>query len=186
MDDSLDLLQLPLPSVRERVEQELQENPVLELRDPATTEAALDNETADIVMDRSDIGGYDLRLSDQPFSDLFISQRYTELEQAPAVDPRAKEYLGRKLRSARCLLEAVECRRRILRRVAEAVFRQQRAFLERGPSHIAPLDVEQVAAEVGVDALTILRAVQGKQVRTPHGVLNLDRFVLQPPTPSSN
>ena len=186
MEDFSDLLQLPMTAVRERIEQELQENPVLELRFPAATEVAPDNESADIVVDGSDAAGYDVRLSDQRLSDLFINPRYSEMCQDPALAPPTKEYLGKKLGRARRFLDAVERRREILQRVAEAVFRQQRAFLEHGPGHIAPLDVGQVAGEVGIDAVTVLRALQGKQVRTRHGVLALDCFVLRRPTPSSN
>lgn len=186
MDDFSDILQLPMTAVRERIEQELQENPVLELRFSEDTDAAPDDETADIIVDRSGAGRYDVRLSDHRLSDLFISQRYSEMCQDPALEPRAKEYLGRKLRRARRFLEAVERRREILKRVAEAIFRQQGAFFDHGPSHIAPLDVAQVAGEVGVDAIKVLRAIQGKQVRTRYGVFALDRFVLRQPTPSSN
>jgi RNA polymerase sigma-54 factor len=186
MDDFSNILQLPMTAVRERIEQELQENPVLELRCSEDTDAAPDDETADIIVDRSGAGRYDVRLPDHRFSDLFISQRYPEMCQDPALEPRAKEYLGRQLRRAQCFLEAVEQRREILKKVAEAIFRQQDDFFDHGPSHIAPLYVEQVAGEVGVDALKVRRTIQGKQVRTRYGVFALDRFVLRQPPPSIN
>src|SRR5690349_19048483 len=105
MDDFSDILQLPMTAVRERIEQELQENPVLELRFSDDSDAAPDDETADLIVDRSGAGGYDVRLSGHRFSDLFVSQRYAEMGQDPALEPRAKEYLGRKLRRARRFLE---------------------------------------------------------------------------------
>jgi RNA polymerase sigma-54 factor len=186
MDDFSDLLEMSLTAVRERIEQELQENPVLEPSLPAATEAAPYSEIADIVVERSGAGGYEVKLSELCFADLSISQRYTELCQDPALEARAKEYLSKKLQRARRFLEAVERRRETLQSIADAVFRQQRAFLEHGPGHIAPLDVERVAGEAGIDARTVLRALLGKQVLTRHGVLALERFVWRRPMPSSN
>jgi RNA polymerase sigma-54 factor len=190
MDAFVDLLPLPLSVLRERVEQEVQENPVLEVELPTATDETED-ETADVVVDQSDDGEYGVRSSDHSLLTLFISKRYTELYQDPATEPRLREYLGRKLQSARRLQEALERRRATLQRVAEAIFRQQRAFLERGPDHLMPLRTEGVAGEVGTDVLTVIRAVQGKHVRTRHGIFALDRFVLdrfamRRPGPSDN
>ena len=181
----MNLLQLPIAALRERIEQELQENPVLEMQLAAFADKT-DDEAADVVVDRSDAGEYGLRLSDHSLLALFISQRYTELYQDSATEPRAREYLGRKLQSARRLLEALERRHTTLQKVAEAIFRRQRAFLEHGPDHLVPLRTEQVAGEVGTDALTVTRALQGKQVRTRHGVFMLDRFVACRPKSSDN
>lgn len=186
MDDFADLLQLPMTAVRERIEQELEENPVLELRFPAATEIAPDNESVDIVVDGSDAGAYDVRLSDQLLSDLLIDPRCMKLGRDPALRLSARENLGKKLDRARRFLEAVERRREILQRVAEAIFRRQSAFLEHGPGHIAPLYVDQVVGEAGIDALTVLRALQGVQVRTRHGVLALDCFLCRQTRPSNN
>jgi len=186
MDDFSDLLQLPMTAVRERIEQELEENPVLEQRFPAATEVAPDSDGADIVVDGSDAGEYDVRLSDQLLSDVFINPRCMELGQDPALKPSTKEYLGKKLDRARRFLEAVERRREILQRVAEAIFRRQCAFLEHGAGHIVPLYLDQVVGEAGIDALTVLRVLHGTQVRTRHGVLALECFVLRQTRPSSN
>src|SRR5947209_10458233 len=44
MIQSMEILQLPIMALQERIQQELQENPVLELKDPSADEAAPDFE----------------------------------------------------------------------------------------------------------------------------------------------
>src|SRR5260221_12360230 len=95
--------------------------------------------------------------------------------------PPTREFLGRMIKKAQRLLEALERRRAILKQVGVAILRQQRTFLEHGPGHIVPLSAEQVAREIGAPTPTVLEAVKNKQVRTPHGVLALDRFIARRP-----
>ena len=61
-------------------------------------------------------------------------------------------------------------------RIALAVFDHQRAFLEHGPGHLAPLRMGQLADEVGLHISTVSRAVAGKYVQTPSGILPLRHF----------
>src|SRR5688572_10491495 len=46
MIQSMEILQLPIMALQERIEQELEENPVLELREPTPAERTEDGETA--------------------------------------------------------------------------------------------------------------------------------------------
>src|SRR5437762_7386006 len=46
MIQSMEILQLPIMALQERIEQELEENPVLELREPAPAAATEDGEAA--------------------------------------------------------------------------------------------------------------------------------------------
>src|SRR5438128_1299753 len=45
MIQSMEILQLPIMALQERIQQELQENPVLELKEPTLEEAAASEET---------------------------------------------------------------------------------------------------------------------------------------------
>ncbi len=77
---------------------------------------------------------------------------------------------------ARALLSAVEQRAQTLRRVAECLLRHQSAFLERGPAQLVPLQQADVAEELGLHPSTVSRAIAGKSIETPHGVLALKAF----------
>ncbi|MBI3406784.1 MAG: RNA polymerase factor sigma-54 [Planctomycetes bacterium] len=130
----------------------------------------------DIAVDRNDAGEYEVKLLDDWTPNIYISRRYIELYRDKAADPRAKEFLKRKIQSAQWLIEAIEQRRNTLAKVTRAIIKHQRAFLDRGPEHIEPLKMQQIADQVGVHVTTVSRAVDDKWVQTPRGIFPLKRF----------
>jgi len=103
----------------------------------------------------------------------------------PAVEALAKDkqssvqvrrYLREKLERARSVVEALEMRRQTLGRIGARVFEHQRAFLEQGPGHLAPLRMKDLADELGIHVSTVSRAVAGKYAQTPWGILPLRHF----------
>src|ERR1700756_8178 len=91
-------------------------------------------------------------------------------------DPKAKEYLKRKIQAATWLLDSIEQRRNTLEKVTRAIIQHQRAFLDRSPEHIEPLKMQQIADQVGVHVTTVSRAVDDKWVQKPRGIFPLKRF----------
>lgn len=87
-----------------------------------------------------------------------------------------REYLRGRLERASWIVEAVGQRLRTLERVGRAVFARQGRFLREGPAAIRPLTMNQVAEELGLHPSTVSRAVAGKGVQTPYGILPLRRF----------
>ena len=103
----------------------------------------------------------------------------------PAVEALAKDkhspaqvrrYLREKLERARSVVEALEMRRQTLGRIGARTFEHQRAFLEHGPGHLAPLRMKDLAEELGIHVSTVSRAVAGKYAQTPWGILPLRHF----------
>ncbi len=60
--------------------------------------------------------------------------------------------------------------------MTKAIIKHQRDFLDRGPEHIEPLKMQQIADQVGVHVTTVSRAVDDKWVQTPRGIFPLKRF----------
>jgi RNA polymerase sigma-54 factor len=130
----------------------------------------------DLAVEVREKGAYQVRLLDDWTPSLYLSRRYLELYRDPSADPKAKEYLQRKIQAARWLLQAIAQRRRTLEKVTQAVIQHQRGFLEQGPAGIAPLTMQQIAEQVGVHVTTVSRAVDDKWVQTPRGLFPLRRF----------
>src|SRR4029077_13801643 len=130
----------------------------------------------DIAVDRTEEGEYEVRLLDDWTPNIYISRRYMELYRDKAADPKAKEYLKRKIQAAQWLMESIEQRRNTLEKVTRAIIQHQRAFLDQGPDHIQPLKMQQIADQVGVHVTTVSRAVDDKWVQTPRGIFPLKRF----------
>jgi len=130
----------------------------------------------DIIVERNDSGEYDIRLVDDWTPNIYISRKYIDLYREKGADPKAKEYLKRKIQAAQWLLDSIEQRRSTLLKVTRAIIQHQRAFLEQGLEHIEPLKMQQIADLVGVHVTTVSRAVDDKWVQTPRGIFPLKRF----------
>jgi RNA polymerase sigma-54 factor len=130
----------------------------------------------DIVVERNEHGDYDVRLLDDWTPSVCINRRYIELYKDKGSDAKAKEYLKRKIQAAQWLMESIEQRRSTLEKVTRAIIQHQRAFLDKGPEHIEPLKMQQIADLVKVHVTTVSRAVDDKWVQTPRGIFPLKRF----------
>jgi RNA polymerase sigma-54 factor len=130
----------------------------------------------DILVERTEEGEYTVRLLDDWLPNIYISRRYVELYRDKGSDPKTKEYLKRKIQAAQWLQESIEQRRSTLEKVTKAIIQHQRAFLDKGPEHIEPLKMQQIADQVGVHVTTVSRAVDDKWVQTPRGIFPLKRF----------
>jgi RNA polymerase sigma-54 factor len=170
-------------ALQERIEQELQENPVLELPDTSTDDLAggeevneFQNHKPDIFLERTEDGCYTVQLVEDWVSNIYINSHYVEMCRDQREEPKTREYLTRKIRAAEWLQEAIELRRSTLEKVTKAIIHHQRAFLDKGAEHIVPLKMQQIAEQVGVHVTTVSRAVDDKWVQTPRGIFPLRRF----------
>lgn len=91
--------------------------------------------------------------------------------------PRAwHDWVEAKRKEAGVLEGMLRFRMRALTAVTAAIAVQQQRFLDEGAAAIRPLKLEQIAAETGFHLSTVSRAVRGKHVDTPFGVLPLNTF----------
>jgi RNA polymerase sigma-54 factor len=130
----------------------------------------------DIVVERDENDEYDVRLLDDYIPNIYISRRYIEMLKDRGSDPKARDYLRKKIQSAQWLMESIEQRRATLEKVTRAIVNHQKAFLDNGPEFIEPLKMQQIADQVHVHVTTVSRAVDDKWVQTPRGIFPLKRF----------
>lgn len=129
----------------------------------------------DLFVEPDDAGRYVVRLEDEFTPRLRISQRYQQMLR-DGVDSKTREFIKRKVESAKWLIESIEQRHNTLKRVAQAIVDRQTEFLEHGPEAIVPLKMQQIADVVGVHVTTVSRAVDDKWIQTPRGLYPLKRF----------
>lgn len=131
--------------------------------------------TPDLALERDDKGAYVVRLLDEYVPELRISPRYIKmLKNHPT--PETREWIKKKIESARWLIESIEQRYSTVKKVAQEIIDHQTEFLDKGPEHIAPLKMQQIADRVGVHVTTVSRAVDEKWIQTPRGLFPLKRF----------
>jgi RNA polymerase sigma-54 factor len=130
----------------------------------------------DIIVEPNESAEYEIRLVDDWTPNVYISRRHIEMLRDKDLDPKTREWVQRKIQSAKWLIDAIEQRRSTLMKVTKAIIQHQREFLDKGPEHIEPLKMQQIADIVGVHVTTVSRAVDDKWAQTPRGIFPLKRF----------
>ena len=131
--------------------------------------------TPDLFVEQDAEGKFVVRLEDEYTPQLRISRRYVQMLRNGA-DSETREYIKKKIDSAKWLIESIEQRYNTLKRVAQAIVDHQTDFLENGPEAIVPLKMQQIADVVGVHVTTVSRAVDDKWIQTQRGLFPLKRF----------
>jgi len=136
---------------------------------------AVQKVTPDLAIELDENGKYTVTLEDEYTPRLRISGKYRDLMRSNP-DEKTKEFIKKKIDSAKWLIESIEQRHNTLKRVALAIVDHQTEFLESGPEAIVPLKMQQIADVVGVHVTTVSRAVDDKWIQTPRGLFPLKRF----------
>jgi RNA polymerase sigma-54 factor len=130
----------------------------------------------DLLVEADEHGMYQVRLQDEHTPHLAISRLYQKHLKNKSTDAATREFIQKKIQSARWLIESIEQRRNTLLKVARAIIEHQKEFLDKGPEYIEPLKMQQIADRVHVHVTTVSRAVDDKWVQTPRGIFPLKRF----------
>ncbi|MEO2027550.1 MAG: RNA polymerase factor sigma-54 [Fuerstiella sp.] len=131
--------------------------------------------TPDLAVEKDDKARYIVSLLDEYVPELRISPRYAKMLQENPT-PETREWIKKKVESARWLIESIEQRYSTVRNVAQQIVDHQTEFLDKGPEYISPLKMQQIADRVGVHVTTVSRAVDEKWIQTPRGLFPLKRF----------
>jgi RNA polymerase sigma-54 factor len=129
----------------------------------------------DVIVQETE-GEFVVRLEREYQPQLRISRAYREMLRRSRKGDAEEEWLKKRLEVARWFLDAIAQRQSTLERIANVIFKEQRSFLERGPSGLRALRMQEVADQVSLHISTISRAVSGKYAQTPRGIYPLRYF----------
>ncbi len=93
-----------------------------------------------------------------------------------SADKEVRSFLEEKRRAAEALLKNLSRREQTLIKAAEVIAETQEEFLEKGEMYLKPLRLKDIAERVGAHESTMSRAVSGKFIQTPQGVIEMKRF----------
>ena len=110
---------------------------------------------------------------------LRISNAYKDLIAQGNTKADVREYVREKVRSGKFLIRCIQQRQQTIQKIANELLKHQAEFLEKGRAHLRPLNMAQIAEEIGVHETTVSRAIAGKYIATPHGVFDLKFFFTQ-------
>jgi RNA polymerase sigma-54 factor len=132
--------------------------------------------TPDVIVESDDAGQYSVRLADSGLPNLRVNDYYAKMAKDDKVGEKTRKFLQNNLRSAQWIMEAIEQRKNTLLKVSKAIVKYQKDFFDKGELYLRPLPMSKVADDVGVHLATVSRAVAGKYVQCPWGVLPLRKF----------
>ncbi|MSR74937.1 MAG: RNA polymerase sigma-54 factor [Planctomycetes bacterium] len=115
--------------------------------------------------------GYDLRLADDWVPELRLSNAWKLALTARDTPQEYREYVRRKVDSARSFIMAVERRKQTLMNVAQCIVKHQRDYLDHGMQFIRPLKMLDVAGELGIHVSTVSRASSEKYFQSHRGLI---------------
>ena len=124
----------------------------------------------DVVVSRVD-DAYQISLENDWIPSLTISRKYLETARDRSQPKELRQHIRSKIESAQSLIEAVEQRKNTLFRVASELVNRQSEFIEHGKAALRPLRMQEVADALGVHVSTVSRAISGKYMQTPRGIL---------------
>lgn len=130
---------------------------------------------ADVIIEKID-DEYVARLTNEYLPKLRINDFYKDLLGKTANDVKARQFLRENIREGRTLIRSLSLRQETILSIAEMLIRHQPEFFKRGPRYLRPLTMNDIADELGLHATTVSRAVAGKYVLTPHGLMEMRAF----------
>ncbi len=120
---------------------------------------------------------FEVYLNDGDIPNFRINSAYREMYlNRKGSEKTVRDFLSRKLESARWFINAIHQRRTTVLRTMRTILDRQPAFFEHGPSHLKPMILKNIAEEIGVHISTVSRATRGKYVQTDWGVFELKYF----------
>lgn len=118
-----------------------------------------------------------LMLNDKTIPSLKVSRAYAQLlKKGSRATADEKRYVRDKLNSATWLIRAIEQRKSTMIKVMQAIIESQPDFFQKGPTHLKPLILQDVADKISMHISTVSRVTNGKYVQTPHGIFELKYF----------
>ncbi len=115
-----------------------------------------------------------LNFDEMPF--LKINRSYEKMLKDKSCDPKVKNYLQEKIKSAYWFIKSIQQRGNTILTVAKEIVERQKEFLDKGPSYMKPLTLKDIAISLNLHESTISRVTSNKYIMTPQGLFEMKYF----------
>ena len=119
---------------------------------------------------------YSVSLNDDGMPRLKISNFYKNMLKGGSTNKQEQEYIQDKLKSAVWLIKSIHQRNRTIYKVSESIVRHQKDFFDKGPEHLKPMVLRDIANDIGMHESTVSRVTTAKYMHTPQGIYELKYF----------
>jgi RNA polymerase sigma-54 factor len=119
---------------------------------------------------------YVVSLTGDQIPHLRINKTYRDLMAQSQNGAEVRDYIREKIRSGKFLIKSIHQRQQTILNIAIEIVKRQREFLDSGTAFLKPMTMVQIADAVGVHETTVSRAISGKYIATPQGVVEMKFF----------
>jgi RNA polymerase sigma-54 factor len=130
----------------------------------------------DVIIEKNDDGRMEARLTGEHLPNLRINDFYKDMIGKSGVDAKARQFLRDQIRDGRSLIRSISLRQETILAIAHKLIEHQPDFFRKGPRYLRPLTMNDIADELGMHATTVSRAVAGKYLLTPQGLMEMRAF----------
>ena len=122
-------------------------------------------------------GEFIIQLNNDGLPRLQISSEYQDvIKDKDKMDADSRGYLTEQKRHAQNFINSVYYRQNSIYKVMRSLLKFQHDFFEKGPGHLKPLVLNDVARDIGLHESTVSRITSNKYVHTPQGLYELKYF----------
>lgn len=115
-------------------------------------------------------------VNDDPLPPLKLNARYLGLLNDPSLAKETKDFIKKKIASAKWLLKNLTQRNETLVSIAHALVKKQKEFLQSPDGKLKPCTMGEIANDLQLHESTVARAVSNKYIYTPRGLQSLRSF----------
>lgn len=130
----------------------------------------------DVVIERSEDGEWMASLTNEHLPNLRINDFYKDMIGRSKTDTKTRQFLRDQIRDGRSLIRSISLRQETILAISYKLIEHQGAFLSKGVRHLRPLTMNDIADQLNLHATTVSRAVAGKYILTPHGLMEMRAF----------
>ncbi len=128
------------------------------------------------VMISSSQKGWKVELNKSTLPTLIIQEDFADDVKKNNKKETDKKFVNEAVNSARWLVRAIEQRNSTTLKIAIEILKKQREFFLKGPGHLKPLVLRDVANAVEMHESTVSRVTRSKLLQTPWGIFQMKDF----------
>jgi len=134
--------------------------------------------TPDAIVTLNENGNPRLKIEivNEKVPELRVNSYYRNMLKKKDLDEKTKVFLKEKLQAAMDFIKAIQQRKSTLHGITDELVKEQAEFFEKGFSHLRPLRLKDIAANLGIHESTVSRAISGKHIQTPQGTIPYRSF----------
>ena len=112
-------------------------------------------------------------LNDSSLPDARISKYYIDIYKNNKDDKKVKDFLSKKIDSAKWFIEALQERDNTIKKVVLAILEVQSEYLESSGEKIKPMILKDIASRIDMDVSTVSRVTSSKYIQFPWGIKHM-------------